>query len=149
MGVAPRILVAEDDEDSLEALVWLLRKEGFRVVGVPNGLDALREMSSASPDVLILDLEMPWVSGWDVLARMRQDPALRNIPTVVTSAHVGDKRTPRDVIALVKPLSHDRLLATIQALVGTSPLRASSPQLNQNQNAANNDTGDGDQKAGR
>jgi CheY-like chemotaxis protein len=116
--MTPRILVAEDDEDTLEALEWLLRKEGFRVTSVGNGLDALREMHGAAPDMLLLDLDMPWVTGWDVLERMSRDPALRAIPTMVISGHIFDARTPRDVIALVKPVDPARLLATIQALVG-------------------------------
>jgi CheY-like chemotaxis protein len=117
--MTPRVLIADDNEDGREALAWFLRAEGFRVATAVDGYDTLREMTLAAPDVLILDLEMPVISGWDVLDRMTLDPALRGIPTMVVSGHVADRRTPRDVIALMKPIDHDRLLAVVRALAGS------------------------------
>jgi CheY-like chemotaxis protein len=126
--MTPRVLIADDHEDGREALAWFLRAEGFRVTTASNGYDTLRDMAIAAPDVLILDLDMPVISGWDVLDRMTLDPALRGIPTMVVSGHVADRRTPRDVIALMKPIDHDRLLAVVRALAGSGRRPPGEPE---------------------
>jgi two-component system, chemotaxis family, chemotaxis protein CheY len=114
----PRILVVDDHEDTLEAMAWFLRKEGFRVTTAVDGLAALREMAASTPDLIILDLQMPGYDGWQVLDLMERDPALRNIPVVVVSGYVADQRTPPDLVALMKPVDFERLRSAVLALVG-------------------------------
>src|SRR4030095_9556215 len=101
-----------------EAVAWFLRKEGFRVTTALDGLEALREMAASTPDLVLLDLQMPGYDGGQVLELMERDPALRNIPTVVVSGYVADPRTPPDLIALMKPVDFDRLRTDVLALVG-------------------------------
>ncbi len=68
-------------------IVAALRRDGYTFMEAPNGRDALDLMRDAHPDVVVLDLMMPILSGWDVLRERQQDPTLRRIPVIVVSAN--------------------------------------------------------------
>lgn len=68
-------------------IIAALRREGYTFLEAPNGRDALDIMRAQHPDVVLLDLMMPLVSGWDVLRERSQDEALREIPVIVVSAN--------------------------------------------------------------
>jgi len=68
-------------------IVAALKRDGYVFLEAPNGRDALDLMRSEHPDVVVLDLMMPVVSGWDVLRERQQDPVLRDIPVIVVSAN--------------------------------------------------------------
>jgi len=81
------ILVVEDDEDLRDSLCSLLEVEGFRAVGVVNGLEALRYLRAHGPPcVILLDLMMPGMSGGEFRARQLADAHLARVPTIVVSA---------------------------------------------------------------
>jgi len=81
------VLVVEDDPDSREIFVELLKKEGLRPVGAENGAKALRYLESHDPPALIvLDMLMPEMDGWQFRRAQRAQPRLANIPVVVVSA---------------------------------------------------------------
>src|SRR5688572_32223351 len=83
----PRILVVEDDSELREALVDVLRLAGREVNGVGDGRSALDCMRGARPDVVVLDLMLPVMTGWEVLAEQRSDPNLADIPVIVLSGN--------------------------------------------------------------
>lgn len=112
-----RILIACDDENTLEVLSWLLRKEGYRVTSVRNALDILRQLQHAMPDLLVLDMDMPWIAGWQVIEKMCSDPLLRRLPTVGLSAAPCTRSELSNLVVLQKPISHAALLAEIRRLV--------------------------------
>lgn len=114
------VLVVEDDPDIREALAEALGYEGYDVLLAENGqeaLDVLREHSR--PHVILLDLLMPVMSGWQFRQEQLADPALAGIPVVVVSASPpGEARPDR---YLPKPFSIDELLSTVAELSHASP----------------------------
>ena len=83
----PRILVVEDDEDAREAMVALLQMKGYRAVPAGNGQEALDYLRRAPvPDLIILDLWMPVMDGWQFRSEQAKDPRLKNVPVIVVTA---------------------------------------------------------------
>lgn len=80
------VLIVEDEEDAAELFAEMMRVSGFRVLKTSNSAPAIGMMSSEKPDVIILDIMMPEISGLDILRQMRRDPQLAGIPVVVVSA---------------------------------------------------------------
>lgn len=90
MDVAGRnftVLVVDDDPNIRRMVVAALRRDGYDFLEAPNGREALDVMRGSHPDVVVLDLMMPILSGWDVLRERADDPELRNIPVIIISAN--------------------------------------------------------------
>jgi DNA-binding response OmpR family regulator len=83
--MAGGVLIVEDDEDIRADLAAILRLKGYLVDQAANGHEALACMRRARPSVVLLDLMMPEMNGWELRAAMREDPALRDVPVVVVS----------------------------------------------------------------
>src|SRR5436190_24387351 len=80
------VLIVEDEADAAELFAEMMRVSGFRVRKTSSSAPALSMMTEERPDIVLLDIMMPEVSGLDILRQLRQDPALANIPVVVFSA---------------------------------------------------------------
>jgi CheY-like chemotaxis protein len=87
------VLIVEDEADAAELFAEMMRVSGFRVRKTSSSTPALSMMTEEKPDIVLLDIMMPDVSGLDILRQMRHDPALANIPVVVVSA----KSMPADI----------------------------------------------------
>src|SRR5690606_19206386 len=87
------VLIIEDEEDAAELFAEMMRVSGFRVLKTSSSTPALTLIRTERPDLVILDIMMPEISGLDILRQMRQDPALAQIPVVVVSA----KSMPADI----------------------------------------------------
>ncbi|HSU56341.1 MAG TPA: adenylate/guanylate cyclase domain-containing protein [Candidatus Dormibacteraeota bacterium] len=85
-GETARLLVADDDEPNRELLSRRLERLGYQVTAVGNGLEALKRVQSEPFDLVLLDLLMPGLDGRDVLASMKANPALRDLPVIMLSA---------------------------------------------------------------
>jgi CheY-like chemotaxis protein len=114
-----RVLIAEDDPNIRRMLTVSLRKQGYHTAEACDGSEALAAMRAGQADLVVLDLMMPKVTGWQVLAERAADPKLRNIPVIVATAERGDKVTKilDDGISalLPKPFSLDALQALVKA----------------------------------
>jgi CheY-like chemotaxis protein len=112
------ILVVEDDEDLRDSLCALLEFEGFRAVGVFNGLEALRYLKAHGPPcVILLDLMMPGMSGGEFRARQLADDLLAHVPTIVVSAmELGHQQAQVLNAAgyLSKPVNPQQLSRTVR-----------------------------------
>lgn len=113
-----RILVADDDQSIRRLLIALLRHHGYETLEAQNGQEALAEMRAARPDLVIMDLVMPDMSGWDVLRERAADPLLLRIPIlVVTASNIEKARIDvleRQVFAVIsKPFDLDTVLASV------------------------------------
>ena len=97
------ILVVDDDPESRELLSDLLNKEGYLVVCAEDGRQALDYMSSSTPGLILLDLMMPKMSGWEFLAQQKNDPRLASIPVVVISGS-GLTTAIEDCVVVHKPV---------------------------------------------
>jgi len=103
----------EDDLDVREAMTEALEIAGYTTVGAENGLRALEVMRSDRPQIVVLDLMMPVVDGWELMRRMQEDHELSTIPVCVLSA-VSDQAPPTNVAVLEKPVQLLRLLTTVR-----------------------------------
>ncbi len=88
----PKVLIVDDDENAVELLNSMVEPEGFEVLKAYGGQEGLDRLFSESPDILILDLMMPEVSGFDVISRLRADSRTRDIPLIVCTAGEFDER---------------------------------------------------------
>jgi CheY-like chemotaxis protein len=117
---AKTVLVVEDDLEIRDVLQDQLEAEGYDVVPAANGkqaLDYLTLDAVSHPDLIILDLMTPIVTGWQVLERLRGDPLLRGVPVIVVTAISGDK--PSGAAALLrKPFKLDALFDTVRNYLG-------------------------------
>ena len=107
------ILVVDDDPDILEALTEILAGEGFEVLAARHGEEALAHFSSGPPDLVLLDLMMPVMDGWEFASRMRKNPDWADVPILVLSAdrNVGVKAKEIGAIGyLPKPFELSALL---------------------------------------
>ena len=109
------VLVIDDDPAARDILLRFLQKEGFRVVTATGGEEGLRLARELNPDVVTLDVMMPGLDGWAVLAQMKSDPVLAEIPvimlTIVDDKNMGYALGAADY--LTKPIDRDRLLAAL------------------------------------
>lgn len=127
-GPWPRVLIADDDPGIRRLLAVSLEKEGYQTVNACNGREALDAMRDGHVDLLLLDLVMPRVTGWEVLTERAGAPELRKIPVIVITAERGDgvSKIPDDgtCALLSKPFD----LETLLALVKSCLLQAESPR---------------------
>jgi CheY-like chemotaxis protein len=87
IGSQARVLVVDDDSAIRRMIIAALRREGYSFLEAANGKDALDLMRGEHPDVVVLDLMMPILSGWDVLRERAHDAAMRKIPVIIVSAN--------------------------------------------------------------
>ena len=108
------VLIVEDEPESRDTLRELLELEGYAVETASNGKDALEVLETVDPCVVLLDLFMPVMDGWQVIDRLRSDGRLASMNVlVITSA---GHRAPPGLRVLQKPLNLDKLLSTIEAV---------------------------------
>ncbi len=113
---ANTVLVIDDDSIVREVLTRFLLKEGYYVETANSGKEGLQRAHELHPDVITLDVMMPGMDGWAVLAKLKADPALANIPVIMLSM-VGDKNMGFALGAseyMTKPVDKERLLAILQ-----------------------------------
>jgi two-component system copper resistance phosphate regulon response regulator CusR len=123
-----RILIAEDDNTSSEFLARGLREQGFEADITQNGREALQHLASQTYDLIILDVMMPHIDGWEVLQRMRQHKIATPVLFLTACDTVSDRVKGLELGAddyLVKPFAWAELLARVKTL-----LRRSAPRGN-------------------
>jgi CheY-like chemotaxis protein/signal transduction histidine kinase len=118
-GVTTTVLVVDDDPLVQHLLRGQLEQEGFRVLVAVDGVEGLTMARESRPHVIILDIHLPRLDGWQVLAELKSDPALVNIPVVILS--VEEQRARAFSFGaceyLVKPIEADRLLNVVRRAV--------------------------------
>jgi two-component system, chemotaxis family, chemotaxis protein CheY len=124
LGRAPAngrsVLLVEDDLDVRETLAEVLTMEGHVVATARDGVEALQVARQRPPDLILLDLMMPRMTGWEFRAVQRVDPVLSSIPVVVVSACSHELAAELDATAyLPKPFDLDKLLALVDRISGS------------------------------
>ncbi len=122
----PRCLLIDDDGDSREAYAEYLRGFGYDVTALGDSRGAMADIAVHRPAIVLLDLQMPFVDGFELLQRIKTLPG-PSLPVIVISACVLIHERERAAAAkcdafLTKPAAPDEVLATIRQLVGAPPL---------------------------
>jgi len=118
-----KILIAEDTEDSRIMLEMALAAQGYEVMSGTNGIEALHLMQTATPDLIIADIMMPEMDGFDLCRKVKADPNLKHIPFIFYTATYTDHRDEELAMALgaarflIKPLEPKVLIQTIQEVL--------------------------------
>jgi CheY-like chemotaxis protein len=117
-----RILIAEDEPDIRELVAFTLRFAGHEVTATSNGEEALQQATQIVPDIIIMDVRMPKMTGYDACRAMKADVALKDIPVVFLSAKGQDSeiQTGLDVGAeeyLLKPFAPNQLAERVKIIL--------------------------------
>lgn len=120
----PKVLYVEDNDDNVYMLKMRLELEdGFEVLVAGDGAQGLAIAAAERPDLILMDLNLPVVDGWEATRRLRADPGTRGIPIIALTAHAMAGDRERALAAGcdefdTKPIDLERLLETIRALLG-------------------------------
>lgn len=120
--VKTRILVADDDSDILDLVRFILTHAGYDVVGVADGLAALAAFEANPPNLAILDVMMPGMSGIDVLRRVRNNDAIKDIHIILLTVLAGDSDVAAGFAAgasdyVTKPVILNELLQIVKSFL--------------------------------
>ena len=118
-----KILLVEDNEMNRDMLSRRLIKKGFEVVMAFDGQKGLEMASSENPDIILLDMSLPIMDGWEVARYLKADDALKTIPVIALTAHAmaGDREKTLEAGCDeydTKPIEFKRLLGKIDAMIG-------------------------------
>ena len=128
-----RVIVVADDSISVRKFVGrMLEKNGYRVKLASDGLEAAELVSQHGCHLIITDLEMPRMTGYELMAQLRQSPTTRRIPVMVVTSRAGAKHRDRAVkegaaAFLTKPVQEDQLIAAVEQLIGAESPRPLVP----------------------
>jgi CheY-like chemotaxis protein len=119
-----RILYVEDNDDNVFMLRERLKRRGFEVAHAENGQVALEHVASNRPALILMDLSLPVMDGWEATRRLKADPATAEIPVIALSAHAMSGDREKALAAGcddydTKPVDLRRLVGKIEALLGT------------------------------
>src|SRR6185295_3716331 len=115
----PRILLVEDNELNRDMLSRRLGRRGFEVVIARDGAEGLAQAEAAGPDLILMDMSLPVLDGWEVARRLKAGAATAGIPIIALTAHVMSGDREKALAAGcndydVKPVEFDRLLVKIE-----------------------------------
>jgi len=117
-----RILLVEDNDLNIDMLSRRLKKRKFDVVVAITGADALTKAHTEKPDVILMDIELPDLDGWEASRRLKSDPATCAIPIIAVTAHAMAEHQAKSLEAgcddiETKPVDFDQLVAKINRLL--------------------------------
>jgi CheY-like chemotaxis protein len=123
--VKPLVLVVEDYQDAREMYSAYLQFSGYRVAEATNGVEAIEQAQQLMPDIILMDLALPKMDGWEATRRLKSDDRTRNIPIVALTGHAlaghaeGARQAGCDAF-VTKPCLPDALVAEIQRMLGAA-----------------------------
>jgi CheY-like chemotaxis protein len=127
----PRVLLVEDNEASREGLARHLRRKGYEILLAVDGRQGMEVARADAPDLILLDMSLPVLDGWEATRCLKADAATRGIPVIALTAHAmaGDREKALEAGCDdydTKPIEFPRLLMKIESLLGkASPVRES------------------------
>ena len=121
-----KILCVEDSDDSLFMLHRRLTRKGYDVKVANNGKEGVEWAATLKPDVIVMDLNLPGLNGWEATRKLKSQPDTRHIPIIVLTAHTSEKSRNEAFAAGcddydTKPIELPRLLGKIEALLAARP----------------------------
>jgi CheY-like chemotaxis protein len=132
---SPLVLVVEDYQDAREMYAAYLQFSGFRVAEATNGVEAIEKTIELMPDIILMDLALPRMDGWEATRRLKLDERTKHIPIVALTGHAlaghaeGARQAGCDSF-VTKPCLPDALVAEIQRMLDTKadPAAARAPR---------------------
>jgi CheY-like chemotaxis protein len=123
-----KILIAEDEPDIRDLIAFILRFDGHEVVVVSNGVEALSAASQEMPDLIIMDVRMPMMTGYEACIKIKADPELKHIPVVFLSAKGQEAEIETGLKAgaieyLLKPFAPDELTKKVNELLQSNKIK--------------------------
>lgn len=128
-----RVLVIEDNPENMELLVYLLRTSGNEVLTAEEGESGLAVAEREVPDLILCDIRMPVMDGFEVARRLKRDPALRDIPLIAVTASVSGADRESSLAAgfddfVAKPIDPEKFLGQVTELLGDGAPADGKPQ---------------------
>ena len=119
-----KILLIEDNELNLDMLTRRLERKGFTVISAADGLSGIEKANQEKPELIIMDLSLPILDGWDAAKKLKAEIATKSIPIIALTAHAmkGDRQKALNAGCDeydTKPVDFDRLLGKIGKVTGT------------------------------
>jgi len=116
------LLLVEDNEESRDGLSRHLRRKGFEVLVAVDGRQGVEAARSQAPDLILMDMSLPVLDGWEATRRLKDDPATREIPVIALTAHAmsGDREKASAAGCDdfdTKPVEYSRLVSKIEGLL--------------------------------
>ncbi|HEX8435734.1 response regulator [Archangium sp.] len=120
----PKVTIVDDDRDTRELLSLALESEGFEVTAAANGLRLIASLQLKRPDVILMDVNMSWIDGFELCKAVKKNEQFRDIPVVFVSGRGEPEDRRRGVEAgaadyFVKPLDLNVLIKRLRALIPT------------------------------
>jgi CheY-like chemotaxis protein len=120
------VLIVDDFDDNRQMYAEFLTYSGYRVLEASNGAEALAQATEHVPDLVVMDLSLPVLDGWEATRRLKRDARTRHIPVVALTGHAleGHSQGAREAgcdAFLAKPCLPDKLLETVKAMLAKSP----------------------------
>ena len=121
----PKVLLVEDNEESRDGLSRHLRRKGYEVLLAVDGRQGVDVARAGAPDLILMDMSLPVLDGWEATRQLKADSETRGIPVIALTAHAmaGDRERALEAGCDdydTKPIEFPRLVGKIDALLGTS-----------------------------
>ncbi len=124
MAERTQIVYIEDDQDMIDLVGVILSRDNFEIVGVREGQKALETIRQVEPALVLLDLMLPDMGGWEIYQAMKQEPTMRDIPVIVITARgapidkVLGEHVAKVQVYLVKPFGTHELRDNVKRVLG-------------------------------
>ncbi len=121
-GEEPRVILVEDDRETRETLAELLRVEGFHVLPAANGLKLIAMLHAGRPDLIILDVNLSWIDGFELCRSVKRNEDFAHIPVVFLSGRTAQEDVQRGMTCgaeayFVKPVDFDVMVARLREIL--------------------------------
>ncbi|MCH8893523.1 MAG: response regulator [Chloroflexi bacterium] len=119
----PKVLVVEDNEMNRDMLTRRLERRGYEVISAVDGEDGMNKARSGSPDIILMDMDLPVLDGWAATRQLKAAPETQSIPVIALTAHAmaGDREKSLEAGCDdydTKPVEFSRLIEKIEKLLG-------------------------------
>ncbi|MDI6655200.1 MAG: response regulator [Candidatus Hydrothermarchaeota archaeon] len=124
-----RIMVVDDEPDIRYLLRKMLEKEGYEVIEARDGRDCLERLKKERPDLILLDIMMPGMLGWEVSKKIKEDEKFKSIPVAMLTVRTAEEdkvKSLEESLAdwhISKPIDREKLIETVKWLLETPPKR--------------------------
>ena len=130
IGADRKVVCIEDESEMIDLISLILKRQSVQVIGALGGRQGLEKIESEKPDLVLLDLKMPVMNGWEVYRRMKASREMKNIPVVVLTAMTRsldeslDLQDGRVDDYITKPFRPRRLIESVNRVLNTEPIES-------------------------